>query len=83
MSRGNGSGASVDLGSENGPSTKPIPGGSGGADTGRGNAGVNGRGNGLGDGSGYFLVAVRILLLVAQEKTKEDIPGGGKCSNFS
>lgn len=43
---------------------------------------MSGRGNGLGDGDGYFLVAVRILLLVAQEKTKEDIPGGGKCSNF-
>lgn len=82
MSRGNASGARVDLGSENGPSRKPNPSGGGGANTGRGSAGVNGRGNGLGDGGGYFLVAVRIPLLVAQEKTK-DIPGGGRCSNFS
>lgn len=40
---------------------------------------VNGSGNSIGDGgAGYFLVAVRILLLVAREKTREDIPGGGK-----
>ena len=55
--------------------------GSDGVITGGGNASINGSSNSIGDSSaGYFLVAVRIILLVAVEKTREeeDIPGGKK-----
>ena len=69
-----------------GPRGNYVHRGSGGVITGSGNASIHGSSNSIGDGAaGYFLVAVRIILLVAREKTREDIPGGRekKDSNFS